>query len=179
VAAVGIVPGGGGGGGGGGAPEGGGGRGTGAAVGAAPAEADVGADVAEGPPEPGIAAASLVDVVDATAVALFSPLTSGVAEDGSTVLTVDDIMVIPGTDPVNDGGGGLGASFILPSMVLEMVVTAEQLPTGWHIGNPDGSLPPAPTPLTADALEASNDDAAPPSAPSGFGLPSSSAMKER
>ena len=89
-------------------------------------------------------------------------------------------------DPPSAEGAGAaaaaGAPLTLPSMVLEMVVTAEQLPTGWQMGNPS----PAPTDVaaaaaTADGL-ASFPPLSPPSPPpalSARGLPSNSAIKSR
>ena len=87
-------------------------------------------------------------------------------------------------DPPSAEGAGAaaaaGAPLTLPSMVLEMVVTAEQLPTGWQMGNPS----PAPTDVAAAAdglasLPPLSPPSAPPSALSARGLPSNSAIKSR
>ena len=138
------------------ASEGGGGGGGKAAAGSAAASA-------------GGAAASAVP----PGFSWTAPETDG---DGSTLFTMEEMMVMP----VPGIGGSLGAApplapTILPSMVLEMVVTAEQLPTGLL------AIPSSLSRPVDVAAVASGTNAAPPTAAPrpGRALPSSSAMKDR
>ena len=80
----------------------------------------------------------------------------------------------PSAEGAGGGAATAGASTTLPSMVLEMVVTAEQLPTGWHTGNP------SPAPMEAAAGLSVLVPSPPPAfSVSARGLPSNSAIKSR